>query len=655
MNKANKEQREAIENIHGPLLILAGAGSGKTFTLVNRISFMIQQGISPENILAITFTNKAAEEMKERIAKTVGEHKASKIWASNFHKMGVRILKKHIEMLGTKHNRHFTIIDNEDSANIVKEIFKDMGQDPNENNYKHFSYTISRLKNEMVDYEFLKKNKPLYPYTDWKKSMEVYNEKIHHDFKKIFIEVFRRYEEYCEKYNVLDFDDLILNTVKLFHKNPELLEQYQEKFKYIMVDEYQDTNQAQYALLMMLAQKYRNFAVVGDDAQSIYKFRGSDMRNILNFKKDFPDAKIIQLKENYRSTDVIVKASNSLIAHNKEQYKKETFSRRKDDFKVQKLVFYFDDDVVDYIANYIENKVKHEGYRYKDFAILYRSNYESGPFERIFIKRNIPHKIYGAFPFFKREEVMNVLAYLKFIVNPNDMISLNRIINLPKRGIGDQAKEIIFDYIADNGVNEFINNPSGIDGLSEKQVESLKDFAKKILYFQSASNKKMPNELIEEVIRDFKLIEEIKQRKINEEEKVDRINNISDLVNFAVEYGSDSIQEFLDEFTLYNEKTEDDEGDNISLMTAHYSKGLEFDNVFIIGLEERNFPHFLSIRNDDVNEERRLAYVAMTRAKNKLFLCAAEAKSVFGRTKYCTPSRFLDEIDKKYIEETTYY
>lgn len=647
----NKEQQQAVETIEGPLLILAGAGSGKTHTLVNRISYMIKSGIRPENILTITFTNKAADEMKERIAKSVGERDASRIWASNFHKLGVRLLKTHAESLNTKHDANFTIIENEDSIKIIKNIFEDMGLNPKLYNYKHYFYTISALKNEMVDYESYKQQKPLYPHADWKRSTEVMDKLIYESEKERFLEVYRRYDEYCQEYNVMDFDDLILYPVKLFNDNPDLLEYYQEKFKYIMVDEYQDTNQAQYALLMMLSSKYRNFAVVGDDAQSIYKFRGSDMRNILNFKNDFPDANVISLRQNYRSTDIIVQASNSLIRHNPEQYQKNTYSEKKVGNKIKKYIFYTNFDVVDYIADLIEKEVSDGVSEYKDFAILYRSNNESGPFEKKFIERGIPHRIYGSFSFFKREEVQNVLAYLKFIVNPQDLMSLGRIINLPKRNIGEKTYGNIVKFIHENGVEKFLNDRSDLN-ISGKAKEELDKFCEQINYFIGIKDTEKPGEFIKKVIYDFGLIEEIKERSIDDEEKENRIMNISNLIIFADEYDVETVAELLDEFSLFTERTEGNSDNEVKLMTVHASKGLEFKKVFVVGLEEDSFPHRISKEQNDVNEERRLMYVAMTRAEEELYLCCSEVKVIFGNKKYFEPSRFLDEIDEKYcIEE----
>ena len=619
LENLNEMQLKAVKHKDGPLLILAGAGSGKTRVLTTRIAYLIEQGVSSSNILAITFTNKAAKEMKERIEKLVGK---TSIWASTFHSFGVRILRENYEKLGYKNN--FVIMDSDDSLTLVKKILKDLGYDP-----KRFSPYMIRNKISSNKSEFI--------------MPEEYKKYVHGEEDDIVYKVYKKYQEILFKNNSVDFDDLLILPIRLFKENPEVLDFYQEKYKYILVDEYQDTNEAQYLLIKMLASKYRNLACVGDNDQSIYAFRGANYKNILNFEKDYPDAEVIMLEQNYRSTKTILEAANSVIKNNNFRKDKNLWS---DNETGDKITFYKSYDEVDEVF-YIIRKIKDlisSGASYKDIAVLYRTNAQSRVFEQEMLKQNLPFRIIGSFYFYSRKEIKDLLAYLRLIHNTDDDISLLRCINTPKRGIGPKTiSEIeqsasfyntsMFEAIKDGKALEFKNI---ILKLREELSScSLTEFIDKVLDLSGMKEALKAEKSLEADIR-LENLEEFKSVTKNFEERV----------------GIISLEEFLLEVSLVSDIEEYKDDDNrVTLMTVHSVKGLEYPYVFIAGAEEGIFPHKNSYGSDELEEERRLMYVAITRAMKKLYITAAKKRMLYGVESPSVLSRFVKEINPDLIEE----
>ncbi len=619
LENLNEMQLKAVKHKDGPLLILAGAGSGKTRVLTTRIAYLIEQGVSSSNILAITFTNKAAKEMKERIEKLVGK---TSIWASTFHSFGVRILRENYEKLGYKNN--FVIMDSDDSLTLVKKILKDLGYDP-----KRFSPYMIRNKISSNKSEFI--------------MPEEYKKYVHGEEDDIVYKVYKKYQEILFKNNSVDFDDLLILPIRLFKENPEVLDFYQEKYKYILVDEYQDTNEAQYLLIKMLASKYRNIACVGDNDQSIYAFRGANYKNILNFEKDYPDAEVIMLEQNYRSTKTILEAANSVIKNNNFRKDKNLWS---DNETGDKITFYKSYDEVDEVF-YIIRKIKDlisSGASYKDIAVLYRTNAQSRVFEQEMLKQNLPFRIIGSFYFYSRKEIKDLLAYLRLIHNTDDDISLLRCINTPKRGIGPKTiSEIeqsasfyntsMFEAIKDGKALEFKNI---ILKLREELSScSLTEFIDKVLDLSGMKEALKAEKSLEADIR-LENLEEFKSVTKNFEERV----------------GIISLEEFLLEVSLVSDIEEYKDDDNrVTLMTVHSVKGLEYPYVFIAGAEEGIFPHKNSYGPDELEEERRLMYVAITRAMKKLYITAAKKRMLYGVESPSVISRFVKEINPDLIEE----
>ena len=619
LENLNEMQLKAVKHKDGPLLILAGAGSGKTRVLTTRIAYLIEQGVSSSNILAITFTNKAAKEMKERIEKLVGK---TSIWASTFHSFGVRILRENYEKLGYKNN--FVIMDSDDSLTLVKKILKDLGYDP-----KRFSPYMIRNKISSNKSEFI--------------MPEEYKKYVHGEEDDIVYKVYKKYQEILFKNNSVDFDDLLILPIRLFKENPEVLDFYQEKYKYILVDEYQDTNEAQYLLIKMLASKYRNIACVGDNDQSIYAFRGANYKNILNFEKDYPDAEVIMLEQNYRSTKTILEAANSVIKNNNFRKDKNLWS---DNETGDKITFYKSYDEVDEVF-YIIRKIKDlisSGASYKDIAVLYRTNAQSRVFEQEMLKQNLPFRIIGSFYFYSRKEIKDLLAYLRLIHNTDDDISLLRCINTPKRGIGPKTiSEIeqsasfyntsMFEAIKDGKALEFKNI---ILKLREELSScSLTEFIDKVLDLSGMKEALKAEKSLEADIR-LENLEEFKSVTKNFEERV----------------GIISLEEFLLEVSLVSDIEEYKDDDNrVTLMTVHSVKGLEYPYVFIAGAEEGIFPHKNSYGPDELEEERRLMYVAITRAMKKLYITAAKKRMLYGVESPSVLSRFVKEINPDLIEE----
>ena len=619
LENLNEMQLKAVKHKDGPLLILAGAGSGKTRVLTTRIAYLIEQGVSSSNILAITFTNKAAKEMKERIEKLVGK---TSIWASTFHSFGVRILRENYEKLGYKNN--FVIMDSDDSLTLVKKILKDLEYDP-----KRFSPYMIRNKISSNKSEFI--------------MPEEYKKYVHGEEDDIVYKVYKKYQEILFKNNSVDFDDLLILPIRLFKENPEVLDFYQEKYKYILVDEYQDTNEAQYLLIKMLASKYRNLACVGDNDQSIYAFRGANYKTILNFEKVYPDAEVIMLEQNYRSTKTILEAANSVIKNNNFRKDKNLWS---DNETGDKITFYKSYDEVDEVF-YIIRKIKDlisSGASYKDIAVLYRTNAQSRVFEQEMLKQNLPFRIIGSFYFYSRKEIKDLLAYLRLIHNTDDDISLLRCINTPKRGIGPKTiSEIeqsasfyntsMFEAIKDGKALEFKNI---ILKLREELSScSLTEFIDKVLDLSGMKEALKAEKSLEADIR-LENLEEFKSVTKNFEERV----------------GIISLEEFLLEVSLVSDIEEYKDDDNrVTLMTVHSVKGLEYPYVFIAGAEEGIFPHKNSYGPDELEEERRLMYVAITRAMKKLYITAAKKRMLYGVESPSVLSRFVKEINPDLIEE----
>lgn len=616
----NQNQQQAVVHEKGPMLVLAGAGSGKTSVLTNRIAYLIEQGISPANILAITFTNKAAREMKERVTKLIGPD-ARYIQISTFHSFGLKILKENYEFLG--YEKNFIILDSDDTLTVVKKLMKDLNMNPKYYNARELRSKISSAKNELITPEKFKKQE--------------FDEKV-----------VTLYKKYCEKLkagNSVDFDDLLILPIKLFEISPSILNSYQEKYQYILIDEYQDTNEAQYVFSKMLSKKYRNIFVVGDNDQAIYAFRGANYKNILNFEKDYPDCKTILLEENYRSTKTILNAANSVIKHNKLRKDKNLWSNNEEGDKIKYIKTDDEKAEGDYVVKEIK-KLKEAGTSYDDIAILYRTNAQSRAMEEAMLKANIPYRIIGSFYFYNRKEIKDLLCYLRLINNPKDDVSLSRVINVPKRGIGNVTIANITARAEENNTSMFEAITSGKELAFKQLIEEL----------TKISENKTLTEIVELVLEKSGLKQELVEEKTLESEiRLENLEEFKSITkNYENEYGEVSLDDFLNEISLVSDVTEHDEGNNkVSLMTVHSVKGLEYDDVFIIGMEEGIFPHYNSIMegtNDAIEEERRLCYVAITRAKKKLWIINTKKRMLYGQTQVNAPSRFIDEIEDKYLE-----
>ena len=619
LENLNDMQIKAVKHKDGPLLILAGAGSGKTKVLTTRIAYLIEKGISSSNILAITFTNKAAKEMKERIEKLVGK---TSLWASTFHSFGVRILRENYEKLGYKKN--FVIMDSDDSLTLVKKILKDLGYDPKRFNPYMIRNKISSNKNEFV-------------------MPDEYKKFVHGEEDDIVYKVYKKYQEILLKNNSVDFDDLLILPVRLFKENPDVLDFYQEKFKYILVDEYQDTNHAQYLMIKMLAAKYRNIACVGDNDQSIYMFRGANYKNILNFEKDYPDAEVIMLEQNYRSTKTILEAANSVIKNNTFRKDKNLWSDKEEG---EKITFYKAFDEVDEVF-YIIRKIKElisSGASYDDIAVLYRTNAQSRVFESELLKQNIPFRIVGSFYFYSRKEIKDLLAYLRLIHNTDDNVSLERCINTPKRGIGPKT-------ISEIEANASFYNTSMFDAITDGKALEFKNV---ILNLKEELNSCSLTEFIDKVLDGSGMRAALKAERSLEADI--RLENLEEFKSVTKEFeervGIVSLEEFLLEISLVSDIEEyKDDPNRVTLMTVHSVKGLEYPYVFVAGLEEGLFPHKNCYSPEEMEEERRLMYVAITRAMKKLYLTATRKRMIYGTESPSVLSRFVREIDPDLIEE----
>ena len=642
LDALNEPQRQAVMATDGPLLILAGAGSGKTRVLTHRTAYLIEEcGVNPYNIMAITFTNKAAGEMRERIDQMVG-YGSESIWVCTFHSTCVRILRRYIDRLGFGTN--FTIYDSDDQKTLMKDICKRLEIDTKMYKEKMFLSAISSAKDELID------------------PIEFETRAAGHYVKRKQAQVYREYQQALKQNNALDFDDLIMKTVELFKLDKEVLASYQDRFRYIMVDEYQDTNTAQFELIRLLALKYQNLCVVGDDDQSIYKFRGANIYNILNFEHHFPDATVIKLEQNYRSTQNILDAANAVIANNQGRKEKRLWT---DNGAGDKITFEQLDtaaEEADFVARDIARRVRKGEYQYKDCAILYRTNAQSRLFEERFITANIPYKIFGGVNFYARKEVKDLLAYLKTIDNGQDDLAVRRIINIPKRGIGAASINKVALYAQEQEISFY-------DALCvAEQVPGLGKAAAKIrpfvLFIQSMKAKaKLLSvaDLLQEVIETTGYVRELEAEGTDEAEA--RIENIDELISKAVDYAegeeAPTLNGFLENVALVADiDSFDENSDYVVLMTLHSAKGLEFPNVYLAGLEDGLFPSYMSITSDnsqaEIEEERRLAYVGITRAKKNLTITSARVRMVRGQTQYGKVSRFVREIPPELLSGKIY-
>ena len=622
LEELNERQREAVLYNDGPLLIIAGAGAGKTKTLATKIAYLIEKkNVAPENILAITFTNKAAKEMKDRLFKTIGQT-AKYLQVSTFHSFGLKLLRENYDALG--YDKNFVIMDSDDSLTVVKKIIKDIGYDPKIYNPRAIRNKISSCKNEMT-------------------SPEAYERYAASDFEKVVQEVYAKYEKKLQRNNSVDFDDLLLLPIELFKKNPDILNKYQDLYQYILIDEYQDTNEAQYILTKMLSAKNRKITCVGDDSQSIYSFRGANYKNILNFEKDYKDAKTILLEQNYRSTSNILDAANQVIKNNKMRKDKNLWTSRGIGEKIKYYRAYNERDEAQYVIRKIK-ELTNRNVEYKDIAVLYRTNAQSRVLEEEMLKENLPYRVIGSFYFYSRKEIKDLIAYLRLIHNSKDNVSLLRVINTPKRGIGLKTIENLTIQADAMGVSIYEAISSGKELEFKNLIEKLKEMSKDLTL----------TELIDKVLEASGMKKELEDEKTLEAEV--RLENLEEFKSitktFEEREGLISLEDFLLEISLISDVEEyKDDPNRISLMTVHSVKGLEFDHVFVVGMEEGIFPHINSLMdNSELEEERRLCYVAITRAKDDLHLVNARRRTLFGKEQINPVSRFLGEINKDLIE-----
>lgn len=622
LENLNDRQKEAVLYNDGPLLIIAGAGAGKTKTLTTKIAYLIEEeNVNPANILAITFTNKAAKEMKDRLFLLVGDL-AKKLQVSTFHSFGLKLLRDNYETLG--YDKNFVIMDSDDSLTVVKKIIKDMGYDPKIYNPRAIRNKISSCKNEMM-------------------SPEAYEKYAVSDYEKVIQQVYSKYEIKLQRNNSVDFDDLLLLPIELFKKNPDILDKYQDLYQYLLIDEYQDTNEAQYILTKLLCAKNRKITCVGDDSQSIYSFRGANYKNILNFEKDYQDAKTILLEQNYRSTSTILDAANQVIKNNKMRKDKNLWTARGIGDKIKYYRSYNEKDEAQYVIRKVKELVARD-VEYKDIAVLYRTNAQSRVLEEEMLKENMPYRVIGSFYFYSRKEIKDLIAYLRLIHNSKDNISLLRVINTPKRGIGLKTIETLQEKADLQETSIYDAITSGKELEFKNTIEKLKSISEDLTL----------TELIDKVLDASGLRADLESEKSLEAEV--RLENLEEFKSITKSFeereGLISLEDFLLEISLISDVEEyKDDPNRISLMTVHSVKGLEFDHVFVVGMEEGIFPHMNSLmENSELEEERRLCYVAITRAKDNLHLVNARRRTLFGKEQINPVSRFLGEIDKDLIE-----
>lgn len=631
----NPQQAEAVINTEGPMLIMAGAGSGKTKVLTCRVANLLQKGVRPYRILAITFTNKAAAEMRERVNNMSGPA-AKNVWLFTFHAFCARFLRMEIDKL-PGYGGNFAIYDTADSQNLIKQILKEMNLDDKRFQPSGILSRISNAKNALQDAAAFARQ-----------TGDFYEQKV--------ADIYSRYEQKLQLNNALDFDDLLMLSIKLLQENKEVREKYQDRFDYLLVDEYQDTNHAQYLLTKFLAAKHRNICVVGDADQSIYGWRGADIQNILDFEKDFPDAKVIKLEQNYRSTQIILDAANAVIENNTGRKPKNLWTENKSGADIIYFQAVDERDEARFVIEQLQNLQRTENKKLGDMAILYRTNTQSRIFEEILIKSGISYNMVGGLKFYERKEIKDIIAYLRVIFNPADSLSLLRIINVPKRGIGDASLAKIQAYAAANNVSLFeaVSNAAAIDGLSSRFVSKLDDLAGIIFELMNLANEAPVEDLIDRVLRDTGYLEELENERTPQAQS--RIDNLHELISVAQEFAAseeeNNLENFLAHVALVSDIDDTELGeDAITLMTLHSSKGLEFPVVFLVGMEEGLFPHARTLMDEtEIEEERRLCYVGITRAKEKLFLSSTKMRTIYGNTVTYPPSRFLQEIPARLVK-----
>lgn len=647
LDHLNDKQEEAVLHFEGPLLILAGAGSGKTRVLTHRIAYLIEEHqVNPWQILALTFTNKAASEMRERVDHIVS-YGAESIWVSTFHSTCVRILRRYIDLIG--YSRSFTIYDTDDQKSLMKDICKHLNIDTKKYKEKTFLNTISNAKNEL-------------------KTPEQFAEETEKEYnRKIFGTVYKEYQKRLKQNNALDFDDLIMKTVELFKDQPQVLEHYQNRFRFILVDEYQDTNTAQFMLLSLLASRYRNLCVVGDDDQSIYKFRGANIYNILNFEEIFPEAKTIRLEQNYRSTKRILEAANEVIRHNTARKEKALWTKAEEGDPIRYVQYMNEYEEAAGIAGDIHNDIQAKGSNYSDFAVLYRTNAQSRVFEEKLVQENIPYRIVGAINFYSRKEIKDLLCYLKTIHNPEDDIAVRRIINVPRRGIGATTIQRVMDYSLDRGISFFaaLREADYIDGCS-RAASRIHDFVSFIDLLKSRQDEPdfSLRGLMDEILECTGYVKDLEAEDTVEANA--RLENIDSLINKIIQYETDASSDpagepatlggLLENIALVADiDTVDSDTEQVLLMTLHSAKGLEFPKVYICGMEENIFPGSVAVydpSDDEMEEERRLCYVGITRAQKQLTLTCARQRMRNGEPNFNFPSRFISEIPRYLIQQT---
>ncbi|MET3732173.1 ATP-dependent helicase [Moheibacter stercoris] len=649
LDELNEPQREAVITTEGPLMVIAGAGSGKTRVLTYRIAHLINKGVDPFNILALTFTNKAAREMKERISKVVGDQEAKNLWMGTFHSIFARILRVEAPLLG--YPSDFTIYDTQDAQSVMKKVIEEMNLDKDIYKVKQVLGRISQFKNNLITVRAYQ-NTP---------------ELIEADaaaMRPRMGELYRAYVEKCFKSGAMDFDDLLLRTNEVLTRFPEVLHKYQERFKYILVDEYQDTNHSQYLIVKALASRYENLCVVGDDAQSIYAFRGANIRNILSFQQDYPDAKAISLEQNYRSTKTIVGAANVIISHNKEQLDKTVWTANEQGTTIPVYRALTDADEARYVASQIFELQMNEQLKNSEIAILYRTNAQSRAIEEALRKRGIPYRVYGGMSFYQRKEIKDFIAYLRLLINQNDEEALLRVINYPARGIGQTTLNKL--VVASNQMDKSIFNLleeipqyAGKLGINGPTSAKLYDFIMMIKSFQVMLQNHDVYEVSMHVAKTTGLIKVLKED--DTPEGISRLENLQEILNSIQGYvdeqkqldeGDPSLSGFLENVALSTDAdNEDDDGDKVSMMTVHLAKGLEFPAVFIVGMEENLFPSMMNLNTrQELEEERRLFYVALTRAEKFAQLTYSVSRFRWGKIVDSEPSRFLEEIDDKYLD-----
>ncbi|ANZ57959.1 ATP-dependent DNA helicase PcrA [Fructilactobacillus lindneri] len=643
LKNMNNKQKEAVECVDGPLLIMAGAGSGKTRVLTHRIAYLIEErDVKPWNILAITFTNKAAREMKERVSNLL-DVGGDDVWVSTFHALGVRILRRNIEKLG--YNQAFSIAGTSEQKTLVKRILSDLNLDPKKNDPRVILGAISNAKNDLetpLDYQN--------------------NHNDGNPFHQVVADVYAEYQKRLRQNDSVDFDDLIMLTIQLFEEFPDVLSYYQNKFHYIHVDEYQDTNEAQYRLVQLLAGKYHNLCVVGDADQSIYGWRGANMNNILDFQNDYPTAHVTMLEQNYRSTKTILSAANAVIKNNEERKDKNLWTENGQGDKITYYRAQSERDEAQYVVSKIKEEMQQKKFSYNDFAVLYRTNAQSRVIEETFLKANIPYTMVGGHKFYERKEIMDLLSYLTLVANPNDSLSFERIINVPKRGIGASSFEKLRTYASDNqwGLSEAANNVVMANDIPARSRNAIANFGQIMTSLQAKANDKTVTEITEEILDKTGYMAALKAADNLEAQA--RIENIEEFIsvtqNFDDKYDeSDSetgnrLVDFLADLALVSAQDDVDENaKQVTLMTLHAAKGLEFPVVFMVGMEEKIFPLARAAEKpDELEEERRLAYVGITRAKQKLYLTNAFSRMLYGRMQNNPASRFMTEIKPELLD-----